>query len=103
MRYKIPKKALEKFIKVAKSNKSNDDGRHIETLAYLLGYEDQNGEIIATEMVFPNQNGTSILVIDEGKCYLKTLSLILYAQYELPKKNYITILCVPSSLGLRFS
>ena len=71
MRYKIPEKALERFIEVAQKNKSQDDDRHIETLAYLLGYEDdQNGAIIATEIVFPNQSGTSVSVTDEGMCYL---------------------------------
>ena len=68
MRYKIPKKALQIFTDVAKENKSNINHKHIETLAYLLGYEDKcNDTIIATEIVFPNQVGTAILVTDEGK------------------------------------
>ena len=67
MRYKIPQSALDKFIEVAKFNKSDNDHLHIETLAYFVGYEDSNGDIITTEVVFPNQTGTASSVIDEGK------------------------------------
>ena len=67
MRYKIPQSALDTFIEVARSNKSEIDHLHIETLAYFVGYEDPNGDVITTEVVFPNQVGTASSVIDEGK------------------------------------
>ena len=76
MRYKFPEEALDKFTEVAKLNKSEEDHGHIETLGYFLGYEDEtNGTVVATELVFPNQIGTSVLVSDEGKLTLKPSDL----------------------------
>ena len=65
--YKIPENFLEEFIEVAKNNLSPKDNGLIETLAYLIGYE-ENGEVLATELIFPKQNGSPSLVLDEGKC-----------------------------------
>ena len=42
------------------------DGRHIETLAYLFGYESE-GNLVGTHLVFPEQNGTCSRVDDNGK------------------------------------
>ena len=57
---------IEEFMKVAKHNLSVDDNLHIETLAYLLGYESE-GNLIATELIFPKQEGSSVMVVDQGK------------------------------------
>ena len=62
----IPQTFLEEFLKVAKHNLSTSDNGLIETLAYLIGYE-QNGEIIPSELIFPKQSGSPALVVDEGK------------------------------------
>ena len=66
MRVHVPYEIIPKFLEVASSNKSPEDDQHIETLAYLLGHED-NGTIKATELVFPNQQGSATHVEDKGK------------------------------------
>ena len=66
--YKIPEIFLEEFLKIAKNNLSSNDNGLIETLAYLIGY-DEGGEVLATELIFPKQNGSPSLVLDEGKCF----------------------------------
>ena len=66
MRVHVPYEIIPKFLEVASSNKSPEDDLHIETLAYLLGYEEY-GTIKATELVFPKQQGSSIHVEDQGK------------------------------------
>ena len=66
MRVHVPYEIIPKFLEVASSNKLPEDDQHIETLAYLLGHED-NGTIKATELVFPNQQGSSTHVEDKGK------------------------------------
>ena len=67
-RKQIPQELIGRFLEVASNNKA-EDGRHIETLAYLIGYKQKNGTIVATELVFPAQKGSSIHVEDEGKSF----------------------------------
>ena len=62
----IPDEVISKFLNIATKNISPIDGEHIETLAFLIGYED-NGTLIGTDLYFPQQNGTSCQVNDEGK------------------------------------
>ena len=50
---------------VAVKNVSTQDGQHLETLAFLLGYSD-NDNLIATDLVFPKQRGQAHKVDDEG-------------------------------------
>ena len=57
---------IEEFMKVAKHNLSVSDNLHVETLAYLLGYESE-GNLIATELIFPKQEGSPVMVVDQGK------------------------------------
>ena len=64
--YIIPEQVLKEFQKVSSSNKSVHDGGLIETLAYLIGYW-CNWDLIATDLVFPNQSATSSHVDDRGK------------------------------------
>ena len=64
--FRIPEFFLDKFLEVATNNLSPDDNGHIETLAYLIGYE-ENEEVIPTELIFPKQSGSPTLVVDEGK------------------------------------
>ena len=67
--YQIPKNILDEFLKVATKNLSTEDNGLVETLAYLVGYE-ENGELHMTELIFPKQNGSESLVIDEGNSTL---------------------------------
>ena len=66
MKIHVPHEIIPKFLEVANSNKSPEDGQHIETLAYLIGFE-VNGTIQATELIFPRQQGSSVHVQDQGK------------------------------------
>ena len=71
MKYKIPRSFLDKFTEVGGRNYADDgSGRHLETLAYLLGHEktsnDGIGEVLATALVFPDQRGHLSHVDDEG-------------------------------------
>ena len=76
MRYKIPHTVLTTFLEHAVNNFAANDnagsshlphhGYHIETLAFLVGIQDGE-EILATEIIFPKQFGTSGHVEDLGK------------------------------------
>ena len=68
---------IEEFMKVAKHNLSVDDNLHIETLAYLLGYESE-GNLIATELIFPKQEGSAVMVLDQGKFTIIGLSFDVF-------------------------
>jgi hypothetical protein len=63
--YLIPLEVIEQFGSVSAKNKSND-GKHIETLAYLVGHK-SNDDFIGTHLVFPEQEGKSDSVDDKGK------------------------------------
>ena len=64
--YIIPEELLREFLKVSSNNRSPQDGRHVETLAYLIGYQ-SDGNLIGTDLVFPKQSGTSSRVDDLGE------------------------------------
>ena len=63
--YIIGDDLLSQFLKVAIKNISIQDGQHLETLAFLLGYSD-NGNFIATDLIFPKQHGQANKVEDQG-------------------------------------
>ena len=56
---------LSQFMKVAVRNISTQDGQHLETLAFLLGYS-ENDNFIGTDLIFPNQHGQAHKVDDQG-------------------------------------
>ena len=64
-KYKIPTRFIDSFLDVANKNKSELDGRHVETLGFLIGTKEGN-LITATDLIFPKQSGNSALVTDEG-------------------------------------
>ena len=66
MKIIVQENFIEEFLKVAKHNLSLGDNLHVETLAYLLGYESE-GNLIATELIFPMQEGSAVMVVDQGK------------------------------------
>ena len=72
--YKIPSSIIEKFGKVALENKYLN--RHIETLALITGVWSGN-EIIAKDLIFPKQRGSSTDVEDLGKT-LQTFKAITH-------------------------
>ena len=61
----IPQKVITSFLYHAVNNFSEDGSGHVETLAFLVGKLDGN-EITATEIMFPQQQGTSGHVDDSG-------------------------------------
>ena len=75
--YIIPEHLLREFRKVSSNNRSIEDGRHIETLAYLIGYH-SDGNLVGTDLFFPTQTATSSHVDDTG----------MYFKFEFPK--YLT-------------
>ena len=71
----IPCSVISKFVEVSSQNFSIDC-EHIETLAFLIGYINEN-DVIATELIFPKQHGTPCKVDDLGDIFvLKILSTV---------------------------
>ena len=64
--YIIPEQLIREFRKVSSKNRSPYNGRHVETLAYLIGYQSE-GNLIGTDLVFPKQSASSSHVEDRGK------------------------------------
>ena len=72
----IPKTALETFISVSSKNFAQNSDLHIETLAFIIGYQD--GErIVPTEILFPKQDGTQSKVDDNGKIFSVLIIVII--------------------------
>ena len=63
--YIIGSDRISQFIKVSSSNR-DQDGHHVETLAFLVGYS-KNDNYIATDLIFPSQHGQPHKVDDLGK------------------------------------
>ena len=66
--YKIPKEVLRNFHHVSARNRL-ENGKHIETLAFLFGYKSESN-FIGTHLIFPEQEGTCSRVDDKGKFFL---------------------------------
>ena len=65
--YKIPKEVLKTFHHVSANNRL-ENGKHIETLAFLFGYKSESN-FIGTHLIFPEQEGTCSRVDDKGKFF----------------------------------
>ena len=63
--YLIPSNIINVFAEEALNN-VGPNGRHLETLALLVGRR-ENGTIIADEIIFPKQTGFESFVNDDGK------------------------------------
>ena len=62
--YIISSDLISEFVKVSGSNR-DQNGHHVETLAFLIGYF-QDDNYIATNLVFPKQLGQAHRVEDQG-------------------------------------
>ena len=62
--YIISSDLISEFVKVSGSNRAQN-GHHVETLAFLIGYF-QDDNYIATNLVFPKQFGQAHRVEDQG-------------------------------------
>ena len=68
-KYKIPLKLINEFVQISGKNYSTiQSDQHVETLALLLGHGE--AEITATNLVFPDQIGSSNQVEDKSKCFI---------------------------------
>ena len=65
--YIIPSELLRKFRDVSGSNYSKNS-KHVETLGFLLGYKSEEN-LIATDLIFPQQDATCSRVDDKGKLF----------------------------------
>ena len=91
MRYFLPQKAITAFLSHAVNNFSDSDLKHIETLAYLFGNKSED-EVTVTDIIFPEQKGSSGHVDDLGK-------------YNLKEKIYLilsAVFCIQSAICLQF-
>ena len=62
----IPNELIDKFVSVSSQNVSKEDGKHLETLAFLSGIR-QNGNLIGSDLIFPRQNCRPNSVEEQGK------------------------------------
>lgn len=62
--YKVPKDLIDDFTKEALKNKDKDG--YVETLALVTGYL-SGTQLIAKDLIFPKQKGTSTSVENLGK------------------------------------
>ena len=62
----IPNELIDKFVAVSSKNVSKEDGKHLETLAFLSGTW-QDGNLIGSDLIFPQQNCQPNGVEDQGK------------------------------------
>ena len=65
--YKIPYQMIEEFGRVSLLNKKN--GSHVETLALIAGFW-SGRQLIAKDLIFPKQNGSTSDVEDLGNCLI---------------------------------
>ena len=63
--YIIGSDLIPQFVKVSSKN-IGADGKHVETLAFLIGYFEKDN-YIATDLIFPSQLGQPHKVDDLGK------------------------------------
>ena len=63
--YIIGSDLIPQFVKVSSKN-IGLDGKHVETLAFLIGYFEKDN-YIATDLIFPSQHGQPHKVDDLGK------------------------------------
>ena len=75
MRYFWPQKVITTFLYHAVNN-HDENGNHIETLAFVSGRRDGD-DITATDIMFPQQEGSSVHVDDSGKILIMILKLSL--------------------------
>ena len=64
--YIIGEDLISQFMKIAAKNTSTQDGQLLETLAFVLGYS-ENDNLIGTDLIFPKQHGQAHKVDDQGR------------------------------------
>ena len=80
----IPNELIDKFVSVSSQNVSKEDGKHLETLAFLAGIR-QNGNLIGYDLIFPRQNCRPNSVEDQGKKAYRVRQRIRYLLVKFQK------------------
>ena len=62
----FPSNLVVEFVQVSASNRSAEDQKLVETLAFLIGKRREN-KVIGTHLIFPEQDGNGFRVDDKGK------------------------------------
>jgi len=94
MKYKVPCELIGQFLKVVNDNAR---GESKEFLAYLIGHKDGQN-VIGTELVFPSQQGSSIIIEDLGKSNQFHKLREGWACLTSFQKGVVTVTSVPHAL-----
>ena len=86
--YIIPEELIREFRRVS-ANNCSEDGGHIETLGFLIGYK-SNDNLVGTDLIFPEQEATCSRVVDNGK--YSFISSQLFQTIELTNCNIVILL-----------
>ena len=78
----IPQELIDKFVSVSCKNVSKEDGKHLETLAFLSGTL-ENGNLIGSDLIFPQQNCQPNGVEDQGKIILFHYRSTFFKYHEI--------------------
>ena len=62
----IPSDLVQKFTEVSSRNLCSRDGKHVETLAFAIGSE-ENNHLTVRHLIFPRQTSLPASVEDKGK------------------------------------
>ena len=62
----LPENVINEFMSIASTNICNEDGKHLETLAFAAGHL-ENDYLKITDIIFPRQLSTPFSVEDRGK------------------------------------
>ena len=62
----IPSDLVQKFTKVSSRNLCSRDGKHVETLAFGIGSE-ENNRLTVRHLIFPRQTSLPASVENKGK------------------------------------
>ena len=83
--YIFPENLIKEFEAIAGKNISQEDGKLIETLAFVAGFK-ENDNYIGTHLIFPQQTGSGGHVEDKGKNFKV---LIHFSAILVQKCDYV--------------
>ena len=69
MKIHVPKEVIKTFTDIASVN-YGEDGGLVETLCFLMGFEDENNNLHVTDLLLPSQSCAAYQVSDTGKATL---------------------------------
>ena len=87
MHYKIPEKIFQDFENIGGKNFSTSDHKHIETFAYIIGNEESSNGIIASGLIYPDQDGYPSHVKTKGMYNIQVVGGVIW----WPKSFYFWI------------